>query len=544
MARIQVDMFEVQLGAALLLQFQGSTGRPVRVLADAGIRAPGYPLDHVHRKLPEALASFGDPTPRLDLVIGTHYDADHLDGLVPIIADESIEIGEAWLPPVADDVHVPRGESEPGEHLLALRLAAPGGRELLADYLRAKQAICRDAAELEHVADEYRSGRTPRSLHPTIARDAPPAGDDLDAWLQVFRAHEADAADTLGPEAGDLTHAAPVPDDPDALAHAAAVRSGPPWPDGSELADLLRARWSERSAPPPVAPPAPREDEGRTRAADERTPTAADWDAANLAAVRRAAAHDAISAISLAKVVDALVARGIPIRCPIIEDGVPARFGWRSAEGRFVPHRARNSRGPMLELLGPSRGLVRRHQQRLPIGTALQRSAEAQIPLLGVTPSNQLSFVARLDFAGEAILVAGDTGFVDFTGPDGAYYPELLDELRSLDVIQVAHHAGNNGHFYRALLGAGYGRQRRHSLLLVSHATHDPHRPSPAFGMFMEQVRRGAASIVFTSEPTASRVSGFRDAMHPLVGQRADVGDVRAQFDGARWTVTRHSIAV
>ena len=56
---IQIDMFEVQLGAGLLLQFR-SGDAVVRVLADAGVHASGYPKDHVHRKLPEAFASFGE----------------------------------------------------------------------------------------------------------------------------------------------------------------------------------------------------------------------------------------------------------------------------------------------------------------------------------------------------------------------------------------------------------------------------------------------------------------------------------------------------
>jgi hypothetical protein len=39
---IQIDMFKVHLGAALLLQFRASDHRIVRVLADAGIQAAGY----------------------------------------------------------------------------------------------------------------------------------------------------------------------------------------------------------------------------------------------------------------------------------------------------------------------------------------------------------------------------------------------------------------------------------------------------------------------------------------------------------------------
>jgi hypothetical protein len=41
MPHMQIDMFEVQLGAAILLQFTTDDG-PIRVLADAGVKASGY----------------------------------------------------------------------------------------------------------------------------------------------------------------------------------------------------------------------------------------------------------------------------------------------------------------------------------------------------------------------------------------------------------------------------------------------------------------------------------------------------------------------
>lgn len=64
--KIQVDMFEVLLGAAMLLQFQLQGGKVVRVIVDAGV------------------------TPKhVALMVGTHYDEDHLTGLVPIVEDPS-----------------------------------------------------------------------------------------------------------------------------------------------------------------------------------------------------------------------------------------------------------------------------------------------------------------------------------------------------------------------------------------------------------------------------------------------------------------------
>lgn len=84
-------MFDVQLGAALLLQFEGAKGQ-VRVLADAGHRK--Y---KVAGKLTAAFADFADGDRRIDLIVGTHYDADHLAGLVDVIKDPTLDIGEIWL---------------------------------------------------------------------------------------------------------------------------------------------------------------------------------------------------------------------------------------------------------------------------------------------------------------------------------------------------------------------------------------------------------------------------------------------------------------
>jgi hypothetical protein len=51
--------------------------------------------------------------------IGTQYNADHPDGLVPIVNDQSIAIREAWLPPVANDVERHSVDDPLDGHLLA-----------------------------------------------------------------------------------------------------------------------------------------------------------------------------------------------------------------------------------------------------------------------------------------------------------------------------------------------------------------------------------------------------------------------------------------
>jgi hypothetical protein len=517
MRRIQVDMFEVQLGAALLVQFT-TTGGTVRVLADAGVKASGYPVDHVHGKLQDAFDAFGDSSRRLDLIIGTHYDEDHLVGLVPIIEDTSISIGEAWMPPVANDTQPLREDRAVGEDdLLVRQLAAKDGAQHLTEYLTAKHAVCQQSAGLERAADRFRSDR-PRVRRPDLGPKVAPRGArDASQWAQIFRAHAEDAAITLGPGAGDLTHAGALYEMRDDDGAEPNARSRPD--DVRALDEDLPGRWADN-------------------------PVRATSDALDLAIIRQAAARDAINAIALAEVVAALAARSIPIRCPIIPDGTPQRYRWRSAERRFVASSARGGTNPGLTLLGPSESLVRKHWTRLPVGAYLARSARAQIPIQSITPSNQLSYVARLSYAGQGILVSGDAGFVDFAPPQGAYYPGLIHALLPLHLVQVAHHAGNNAHFYRALLEAGYGDQAVDSLLLVSHATRDKHRPSAEFAMFLEQARAAheGLRILFTSKPSAAKVRSFREAIHPVVGKPATVGDVRIVFDDDRWLVERHAV--
>ncbi|MCU0266189.1 MAG: hypothetical protein MUC45_08760 [Actinomycetia bacterium] len=524
MGRIQVDMFEVQLGAGLLLQFDTPDG-PVRVLADAGVKAGGYPPDHVHRKLPGAFdafdafdASVADGAGRrLDLVIGTHYDEDHLIGLVPVIADESLAIGEAWLPPVADDSRPPPPDRPlGGDDLLVTALAGPDRAARLTAHLRAKHEVCQLAAQVERAADAVRPDR-PRSVRPDqrLLAGTPRSGGDVTAWRRVFEAHAEDAAVTLGPLLADASHAG-GPDEAHDLPGPAARRSRTTaWAGGS---DALARAWAD--------------------------PSRASADATDLATIRRAAARDAINALALAEVVAALADRGIAIRCPTIPDGMPQQYRWRPGERRFAPSGGRASHGLSLTLLGPSEGLVRRHWTRLPVGDYVTRAREAAIPIQWITPSNQLSLVTRFDFAGQAVLVVGDSGFVDFTAPEGGYHPRLLAALLPLQVVQVAHHAGNNAHFYRALLAAGWAEQPGQPLLLVSHATRDRHRPSPAFGQFLAALRDGPADprVVFTSKPSVARVRSFRDAIHPVVGTSHLVGDARLVCDDGTWTVARHAI--
>jgi hypothetical protein len=517
---IQIDMFEVQLGAALLVQFKTKAGTVIRVLADAGV-GKGLPPDHVHRKLPAAFDSFGGGDHRIDLLIGTHYDADHLDGLIPIIRDKTISITEAWLPPVANDSDF-HSFDEPvaDQDLLARQFYRDHHRQTLIRYLETKKEICeRIRPRNQEERGEYRS--TSDWNEENVLDSAPP----------IFKHFRDEALAALGSNTEISTHA----DD---------VQFGP-----ANFRELLRSvdmnyLWEQRWLGPDWMLYQDQNFVLQEVTRGERLTSSA---AHNFAWIRKAAARDAINAISLAKVVEALRARRVPIHCQIIPNGAPQRFVWRKESRRFEGGARLRAQGPQISLLGPSESLVTKNWNRLPIGTYTAFAAFASIPLKNITPSNQLSYVLRLDAEGQGILVAGDAGCVDFKPAQGRpYYKELLAALLPLQVVQVAHHAGNNAHFYRVLGAANYPKGVTRSYLLVSHATDDPHRPSREFGQFVRDVRREpeVAEILFTAQPSAEKVRGFESLVHRPVGKTAREGDARLGFRNGTWTVTKHAIQV
>jgi hypothetical protein len=535
---MQLDMFEVQLGAALLLQFRTSDKQVVRVLADAGIAASGYSIEHVHNKLPGAFGAFGDETKRLDLIVGTHYDADHLEGLVPIIQDTTIDIGEAWMPPVANDTD-PHAldDSVQDHHLLGYQFTQEGGEHVLFGYLDKKKRLCDELRSLENGADEF---RVSNELSANINREKvrfvyqeerniQESQKGVDGYIDYFRKHIEDTNCTLGLK--DHSHADDeFHDGIENIVVDSAGRSGVGFPrfDGhpqggkGERQKYFSSRWRYDSQ-------------------------LADSDARSMAFIRQSTAKDAINAASLYKVVTALTKRKIPILWRMIQDGQPRRFVWVASNRRFQPSSQQTSTGPEIQLFGPSEGLVKQHWNRLPIGRYMTYLARAEIPIKAITPSNQLSYVMRFGFKEQGILVTGDAGFVDSKNASTKkYYPHIVNSLLPLHVIQVAHHGGNNAHFYRVLLAAGYPAENYPSLLLLSHATHDKYRPSKEFGMFVERVRKDGddVKLLFTSEPDTAKVHDYKGIIHPLVGRKSSVGDVQIICDNQNWRVTKHAVQV
>jgi len=617
MNSIQIDMFEVQLGAGQLLQFRTRENRVVRILADAGVgSAKGYKPDHVHKKLNDALNAFGDSSRHIDLIIASHYDADHLTGLVPIIEDTSIRINEAWLPPVANDNEPPLSSGPPGTgDFLAQQLGGELGEVRLNEYLDSKLKTCDVIRDIERLAED--PGQLPGVDADNIGRTILGVVDRR----SQFERHRAEAVRRL--RNGTAGHAddeifvldsprRTVPRIADAITLVFAIlllllpwifhssftnrASLNAWICGILTAGLVffkrfrPSAWQEftilclgfwltsstsyfglvkipglvqlvvgsvlvahavfelwfRQKPQPSVDLSL---ENATFIFRERWTSNASLiasDLRSLAFIREGAAKDGINISSLAEVVRALRARNIPTTCQTIRDGVPRRFVWSSTEGRIVPGARLSTSGPELILLGPSVGLVRKHWDRLPVGQYMALATFDRLPVATISPSNALSYVIRIGFAEQGLLITGDAGCVDFKyGRGNRFHKKLLNALLPLHVVQVAHHAGRNAEFYNVLGEVGYGAQRDHSWLLLSHATRDPKRPSQIFASFIGQVRKNnQISLLFTSEPENNKVSDYISLIYPPIGKPGPVGDVRLSFTEGAWRVDKHSVSV
>jgi hypothetical protein len=514
MTDIQLDMFEVELGAAILLSFNVN-GRKVRILADAGVKASGYAADHVLQKLNQIL---GDGPRHIDLIIGTHYDEDHLLGLVPIINDATITIGEAWMPPVADDIaNVAVDQPVAASQLLAHKFKGELGRAALAEYLVAKR---RDMAIVTSIAEDLANPdpeRAPRGEYLRLASEALNKPDDLSVFRQMLGADDCDH--------GIEQELEPDPRVEDLIAR---VRQG--W---------LEDHWylnDECATEDLVA---------RAKRLNMYQPNLQAAQLASLFSVRKGVAKDAINAQALHDVVQALDARAIPIRTEVIDDGVPRAYRWSATDGRFVLAKPPVD-GLHFTLLGPSKSLVKKHRDRLPVMEASRVAVLFRGKIRSITPSNQLSYIGCFGFLEQVILVSGDAGCVDFKSASNSYHQPLLDAMRPLHIIQVAHHGGNNAHFYRVLEAAKYPEQDAQSYLLLSHALHDKTRPSDVFQDFLLATlgKGDDFKLLFTSEPTRDKVVDYLSAIHPTVGTTGQTGDIRLKFSAGRWDVTKHAVKV
>lgn len=518
MPDIQINMFEVQLGAAVLLQFSVD-GRMVRVLADAGVRAKGYKPTHVRDKLLKLLPQ---DDRRIDLIIGTHYDEDHLNGLVPLIQDQDFQFGEAWLPPVANDTEFfPLDSAPTSANLLPHQFATDSGKEILQAYLDRKQSDIMGLLKVrpESNLDEQSGGLTQINLH-----NLPAQRISLDPQDQMkFFADHAERHDEECWHGEELE--TDTPDDLEDLLQWR-IHQGNKFYFRSQATsfETLAKELKYLQNPNP-----------EISAAQFRT----------IDNIRKGTAGDAINAKALFAVVEALQKRSVPFKTEIIPDGTPRFYRWSSATGKFALSRDSGD-GLSFTLLGPSQSLVRKHRDRLPVVEYAKVAFFFLGEIQSISPSNQLSYIGCFQHLGQRILISGDAGCVDFKNGSKTYYPRLLEQLKPLHVIQVAHHGGRNAYFYRVLSAAEYEKQEEQSFLLLSHAENDKTRPSDIFHDFLLTARNDGDDIklLFTSMPKREKVVDYLTAIHPVIGPSKKRGDIGLVFEGQSWRVTSHAIQV
>ena len=536
MSDAQLDMFEVQLGSAMLLQMRAH-GRVFAVLVDAGISAAGYAEEHVRDKLPEALDAFERGNRRIDLIIGSHYDRDHLAGLAPILRDEQFEIGEVWLPPVRNDRAAPQRGRARGAPFLADQFGE--SPEAFVEYVRGKLA---DSAFFAARARARQSGDRGLTAE-RVQDDLRSTADDRNAGMDAERWHRVRAALTVG----ETSTASGLFDGYVHEAQAAVESAGGDLDASVEAPGEAISRLVGGGAGVTrIGPRTVRRSAERILPASRVDPEVT---AANLAFLAAGSAHDGISAIALEKVVSAARGRSTPIFpvAHVITPGKPKRFGWDSASRSYKEAAPVRKSVPSITLLGPSQALVDKHADRLPVGQYAALARAFTIPIKGITPSNELSYVVRVDFGGQRILLCGDTGMVDFIRGRKLWHRRLIAELRDLSLVQVAHHAGRNAYFYRALLEAAtMERSADDEFHLLSHATHDKTRPSPEFAMFAADRARSRRRIrlLFTSTPDIDKIRTYRSLVEPVAGAPSPQSDVRLSWsaDDRRWQVDRHGV--
>ena len=546
MKTIQVDMFAVGNGAAVLIQFALEDGSLVTVLADGGM---GYKhrADGVRKSLADAFNGFrAGRLRRIDLLIGTHYDGDHLKGLVPIVQDESIEIGEVWLPPLKNDTEEILGATDADDflaeqlfddqsHAVLLRYLVDKGRQV-DELQRLEQRAVESAREMPRgemesgpVALPGYSDERRNSEHLALARHAisvdAPLHERVEAFLAFFEAHEADAATRTGRQ----------------RAHESATYDSR-YPDAVDLARQYRQRFRYASRPFDIE--SYRDQPDRLRIAP-----------AALASIRQSIAAGAITVSHLSKLVDALRNRTPPIRprCIFVTTGHPRRFVWAPGRRRFIGRNRGGESDVTLTVLGPSEQLIEKHREKLPVGAYLLALMHQDEPIHqeNISASNQLSYIFTMEMAGQRLLISGDAGCYGFKDDGQQYYSDLLKPLAPLHVVQVAHHAGHNYDFYEALLTAGFAQQETPAFLLLSHATLDDKRPSRAFAKFVAGLRRerDSISLLFTGMPDLDKVEDYVELIHAVVpdGSDAEEGDIRMAYEAdahPNWTVERHAVVV
>ncbi|MBU2956115.1 hypothetical protein Q4511_16060 [Paracoccus sp. 1_MG-2023] len=522
-SKVDLEMFEVGLGSAIYLRLRGADG-DIRILADGGV-GNGYVEDHVLTKLNAVFEREEVAEPRIDLMIATHYDEDHLKGLVPIVRS-GIAIGDVWLPPVtSEDRNVPAGTQPARKDMLGEVLTSVPDllvylRERGREITRAHRLLARLGSDSSNFYANDLEGRHFEEGSGGLS------DEQLDALIIPFRIAYNEAG---GPAAG-CDHA----DDADLIdpvSYQDLLKNFEPWgvmrhwrylgligEDALDhLAEYLKAGGDTKPA------------------------------ILSLRYLVKISARKAINGAALHRLTVALAKAKVVPKYLTISRGIPEDFRWDAALRRFEPASGPGVAETQIALLGPSDWLVGKFRDRLPARAAVYMALTSNIPVKGITPSNDLSYVLTISHAGQTTLICGDTGMWDFKAGRNGFEKKLLERLTDVSVAQVAHHAGLNRYFYHSLREAWRGRKDAMPYLLVSHAENDAHRPNTEFETFVRTGwDRDATNLLFTCQPSPAHVTHIRHRLHKLENVPAPMCrcDIRMSYSPAGWAVLKHGIKV
>lgn len=564
MSQIQADMFEVQLGASILLQMQDTIGASVRVLADGGISPKGrYTTSHVNVKLVAAFQDFDKSLPsacqpptsnaryRIDLMVGTHYDEDHLRGLIDVAKNGQIDITEAWLPPIQQSClskNSITSATDDESSILELEEFDLADYGELQKYLDSQTTLCQVCSwHLRRLNELHDASDLSSEPEPPMPWFSERNAEIIDTWRgeedEVEPESDSSLPEVLARRMEELRRFLIEADAhlPNGLkgnhenSIGEARRTGLNMSYGWQFSWPYHARRRYFLRPP-----------------GSYHPLAVQADIQQLAYVQKCGAKSGIIAIWLNQLVTELKKRSpyVIISSQSIRQGSPEYFVWDRSSMRFLHNSAAYATNtePKLTLLGPSHELITKYQTLLPIGSYMMLLGFVAVKR--ITPSNQLSYTLLFESSAQQVLLTGDAGCVDFLDKTAkGYFQTMLDALGEPNIVQVAHHAGSNADFYKVLLQSKYATSSQESYLLLSHATHDRHRPSTEFKSFLDTLTKTSPAtrklhLLFTSEPlpTNPTVTFHQGLFHPVVGSPALEGDVRLVYSNGAWRVIKHAI--
>jgi hypothetical protein len=478
-------------GDCTLLQRDGYS-----ILCDAG----------TEKAIASKLGLLRAEAPRLDLIVGTHYDADHLTGLARVVEEYPVGcIGEAWLPPFLN----PDGEIVAGSPFLAHRIERDGlaaalsplegdARRLPSEELdRLRWVLSRDPHEILEVIAEGREelknallvSETGEAIVPLEEDDEPALYDDHVQEVQVKRAEaHADArwSAFARPESEErVTEAIKVVEKQLRLSALAELMKL-----GGEIntlaleqpyiaAKLLRSRSVSGS-----------------RALAAMTSTVA-----------------AVNGVHLEKLLTALHRRGVRWSIPL----APAQARWRSFGAFEIAH------------LSPTSTFVDVNRARLPVMTKAlydhtALSIDAELP----SWSNRLSHALAVRPArcwcrnGCGVLLTGDCAFWRSVSTGAE---EVVGECA---IVDVAHHGGRWGRFREFLLAAQATNEQPRPLFLWLSTKHGGWRPpGPRLARLVRDLSGNQSTwLLAANRPDGRALEGLReltscDTPPQAVGMRA-----------------------